>query len=112
MKQNQYQGERDIITIWSYIKSSKKFYLQSARHFINQTLRNILYKDINGICPKFNEYDKAKKKLQLILSSSQIMRFTIPLVKIKKKLVKLTIDTLLLNRFCIHCLLHFRCKSC
>ena len=61
MKQNQYQGERDIITIWSYIKSSKKFYLQSARHFINHTLRNILYKDINGICPKFNEYDKAKK---------------------------------------------------
>ena len=61
MKQNQYQGERDIITIWSYIKSSKKFYLQSARHFINHTLRNILYKDINAICPKFNEYDKAKK---------------------------------------------------
>jgi hypothetical protein len=53
-------------------------------HFINHTLRNILYTDINGICPKFNEYDKAKKKLQLILSSSQIMRFTIPLVKIKK----------------------------
>ena len=23
----------------------------------NHTLRNILYKDINGICPKFNEYD-------------------------------------------------------
>jgi hypothetical protein len=42
-------------------------------------LRNILYKDINGICPKFNEYDRAKK-LQLILSSSQIMRFTVPFV--------------------------------
>jgi len=66
MKQNpvlEYQGERDsdIITIWSYIKSSKKFYLQSARHFINHTLRNILYKDINWICPKFNEYTKLKK---------------------------------------------------
>jgi hypothetical protein len=23
----------------------------------NHTLRNILCKDINGICPKFNEYD-------------------------------------------------------
>jgi hypothetical protein len=46
----------------------------------NYTLRNILYKDINGICPKFNEYDRAKK-LQLILSSSQIMRFTVPFVK-------------------------------
>jgi hypothetical protein len=23
-------------------------------------LRNTLYKDINGICPKFNEYDRAK----------------------------------------------------
>jgi hypothetical protein len=42
----------------------------------NHTLRNILYKDINGICPKFNEYDRAKK-LQLILSSSQIMRLVI-----------------------------------
>ena len=41
------------------------------------TLRNILYRDINGICSKFNEYDRAKK-LQLILSSSQIMRFTVP----------------------------------
>jgi hypothetical protein len=103
MKQNQYQGKRDsdiillyissrpsllkiIITIWSYIKSSKKFYLQSERHFINHTLRNILYTDINGICPKFNEYDK-----KLILSSSQSMRFTIPIVKMKKKLVKRTI---------------------
>jgi hypothetical protein len=37
----------------------------------NHTLRNILYKDVNGICPKFNEYDRAKK-LQLILPSSQI----------------------------------------
>jgi hypothetical protein len=46
----------------------------------NHTLRNILYTDINGICPKFNEYDRAKK-LQLILSSSQIMRFTVPFVK-------------------------------
>jgi hypothetical protein len=46
----------------------------------NHTLRNILYKDINGICPKFNEYDRAKQ-LQLILSSSQIMRFTVPFVK-------------------------------
>ena len=27
----------------------------------NHTLRNILYKDINGICPKINEYDRAKK---------------------------------------------------
>ena len=26
----------------------------------NHTLRNTLYKDINGICPKFNEYDRAK----------------------------------------------------
>ena len=46
----------------------------------NHTLRNILYTDINGICPKFNEYDRAKK-LRLILSSSQIMRFTVPFVK-------------------------------
>jgi len=46
----------------------------------NHTLRNILYKDINGICPKFNEYDRAKK-LQLILLSSQIMRFKVPFVK-------------------------------
>jgi hypothetical protein len=45
----------------------------------NHTLRNILYKDINGICLKFNEYDRAKK-LQLILSS-QIMRFTVLFVK-------------------------------
>ena len=44
----------------------------------NHTLRNILYTDINEICPKFNEYDRAKK---LILSSSQIMRFTVPFVK-------------------------------
>ena len=43
----------------------------------NHALRNILYKDINGICPKFNEYDRAKQ-LQLILSSSQI---TVPFVK-------------------------------
>ena len=47
----------------------------------NHTLRNILYTDINEICPKFNEYDRAKKKLQLILSSSQIIRFTVPFVK-------------------------------
>ena len=47
----------------------------------NHTLRNILYKDINGICPKINEYDRAKKKLQLILSSSQIMRFTVHSLK-------------------------------
>ena len=46
----------------------------------NHTLRNILYTDINEICPKFNEYDRTKK-LQLILSSSQIMRFTVPFVK-------------------------------
>ena len=46
----------------------------------NHTLRNILYKDVNGICPKFNEYDRAKK-LQLILPSSQIMRFTVPIAK-------------------------------
>jgi hypothetical protein len=46
----------------------------------NHTLINILYKDINGICPKFNEYDRAKR-LQSILSSSQIMRFTVPFVK-------------------------------
>jgi hypothetical protein len=43
-------------------------------------LRNILYKDVNGICPKFNEYDRAKK-LQLILPSSQSMRFTVPIAK-------------------------------
>ena len=43
-------------------------------------LRNIMYKDINGICPKFNEYDRAKK-LQLILPLSQIMRFTVLFVK-------------------------------
>ena len=35
---------------------------------------------MNGICPKFNEYDRARE-LQLILSSSQIMRFTVPFVK-------------------------------
>ena len=46
----------------------------------NHTLRNILYTDMNGICPKFNEYDRARE-LQLILSSSQIMRFTVPFVK-------------------------------
>jgi hypothetical protein len=44
----------------------------------NHTLRNMLYTDINGICPYFNEYDRAKK---LILSSSQIMRFTVPFIK-------------------------------
>ena len=42
-------------------------------------IKNILYKNINGICPKFNEYDGGKK-LQLILSSL-IMRFTVPFVK-------------------------------
>ena len=42
-------------------------------------IKDILYKNINGICPKFNEYDRGKK-LQLILSSL-IMRFTVPFVK-------------------------------
>ena len=46
----------------------------------NHTLRNILYKDINGIYPNSNEYDTAKCS-QLILASSQIMRFTVPFVK-------------------------------
>jgi hypothetical protein len=39
----------------------------------NHTLRNILCKDINGICPKFNEYDRAKK-LQFDLHSIIIMQ--------------------------------------
>jgi hypothetical protein len=64
----------------------------------NHTLRNILYKDINGICPKFNEYDRAKK-LQLILSSSQIMRFTIPFVKKSIALRK------------VGCIIVIECKS-
>jgi hypothetical protein len=42
----------------------------------NHTLRNILYKDINGICLKFSEYDRAKK-LQLILSSQKFSVFII-----------------------------------
>ena len=42
-------------------------------------IKDILYKNINGICPKFNEYDRGKK-LQLILSSL-IMQFMVPFVK-------------------------------
>jgi hypothetical protein len=33
MKQNQYQGERDIITIWSYIKSSKEVLFTVGKTF-------------------------------------------------------------------------------
>jgi hypothetical protein len=87
------QIDKDIVTTYKwneskliYIHTNYPFSLQlcnSKVHYIkevedefhfffrcknNHTLRNILYKDVNGICPKFNEYDRAKK-LQLILPS-------------------------------------------
>ena len=74
----------------------------------NHTLKNILCKDINGICPKFNEYDRAKT-LQLILSSSQIMRFTVPFVKKSIALRRVGLYCCILVIECRSICFHFIC---
>jgi hypothetical protein len=84
-----------FLKVWLFLHLKKKWN-SSSTSFKSQNLhilfsflilvylpfwisRKWLYTDINGICPKLNEYYRYKK-LQLILSSSQIMRFTVPFV--------------------------------
>ena len=49
----------------------------------NHTLRNILYKDINGICPKINEYDRAKK---ITINSVIITNYAVYGIFVKKSI--------------------------
>ena len=47
---------------------------------INKSLRNQLEKDINNICPEYFNLSETDK-LQLILSSFDIMQLTVPFIK-------------------------------